>query len=122
MATAATVVLGLVFLASGASKLVAPTWPSTAAAFGLPPIGARLLPPAELGLGAAATVGLGTPWVTAVLVALLVVFTAGILLRMRDPEPPPCACFGGWSSRPVGWRSVGRNLVLLAVGAVALVG
>jgi hypothetical protein len=38
---------------------------------------------------------------------------------LLDGRHPPCACFGALSRRPIGWGSVVRNLVLLALAVTA---
>lgn len=52
---------------------------------------------------------------------LLTVFTSGIVAAMRRGSQVPCRCFGA-SATPLGLPHVIRNLVLLAVCGVALVG
>ena len=70
-------------------------------------------------LGALLVVNLGRP-VTAVLAAvLLTAFTALLVRLLLDGRRPPCDCFGSLSRRPIGWGSVVRNLVLLALAVVA---
>ncbi len=122
MSVAARIALGLVFLVSGASKLAERTWPSSAAAFGVPRWAARLLPIVELVVGALLVPGLGGAWVVGVAAALLVAFTAVIVLRLlADGDRPVCACFGAWSTRPISWRTVARNAGLLALAVVAAI-
>lgn len=52
--------------------------------------------------------------------AMLVAFTALILANLARGRRPRCACFGSWSSRPLGWRHVARNAVLVALALVAI--
>lgn len=121
MSVAARVVLGLVFLVSGATKLVDRTWPRSAAAFGVPVWAARALPAVELTVGAGLVPGLGGAWLVAAAAALLLVFTVVIVVRLRsDGDRPVCACFGAWSARPISWRTVARNVGLLAVATLAV--
>ncbi|MEO1063145.1 MAG: DoxX family protein [Actinomycetota bacterium] len=121
MSLAARVVLGLVFLVSGATKLVDRTWPQSAAAFGVPTWAARALPVVELVVGAALVPGIGGPWLVAAAAALLVAFTAVIVVRLSaDDDRPVCACFGAWSARPISWWTVARNAGLLAIAALAV--
>lgn len=113
--------LGAVFLVSGAAKLADRQWPASARAFGVAEPIARAVPPVELVLGAALVAGLGGPWPALVGAGLLVVFTIAIVLVLRrDGDAPACACFGGWSRRPVSGRTVLRNVALLVVALVAL--
>lgn len=122
MSVAARIVLGLVFLVSGATKLADRTWPSSAAAFGVPGWAARLLPMVELVVGALLVPGLGGAGVVGVAAALLVAFTAVIVVRLlADGDRPVCACFGAWSARPISWRTVARNVGLLALALVAVI-
>lgn len=59
-----------------------------------------------------------TPWSAAVAVALLVIFTLFVLLRLSDGIRVPCPCFGSDSS-PIGARTIARNGALLALAVVA---
>lgn len=121
MSVAARVVLGFVFLVSGAAKLADRTWPQSAAVFGVPARAARLLPVLELAVGAALVPGLGGAWVVGAAAALLVGFTAVIVARLvSDGDRPVCACFGAWSARPISWRTVARNVGLLGLAALAV--
>jgi uncharacterized membrane protein YphA (DoxX/SURF4 family) len=117
---AAEIVLGLVLLASGALKVSSRAWPAQAAAFGAPPPLARVLPWAEVALGAALAAALATPWTTLAAVALLAAFTVVLAVRVARGRPEPCGCFGELSRRPVDRGTVVRNLVLLGLGAAAL--
>ncbi|MEM8902156.1 MAG: MauE/DoxX family redox-associated membrane protein [Actinomycetota bacterium] len=121
MGLTARIVLGLVFLVSGATKLVDRDWPRSAAAFGVPAPMARLLPVVELALGAALVPGLGGTWAVVAAAGLLVAFTVVIAVRLvGGDDRPECACFGAWSSRPISWRTVGRNGGLLVIAGVAV--
>ncbi len=115
-------VLGVVFLAAGASKVRDPAWPERARAMGTP---AALIPVVgwvELALGAALVVDLGRPWVPAGALALLGVFSGLIALRLAQGRRPPCACFGVRSARPLSpWHLV-RNALLAGLALGALVG
>lgn len=63
-----------------------------------------------------------TAWVGfAVATALLVAFTAAILLALRRGERAPCRCFGS-AELPLGYPQVVRNLVLLMVCVLGGVG
>jgi hypothetical protein len=43
-----------------------------------------------------------------------------LLVRLLlDGRHPPCNCFGSLSRRPIGWTSIARNVVLLALAVVA---
>ncbi len=53
--------------------------------------------------------------------AILVVFSALLVLRLAQGRRPPCACFGSWSAKPLGWQHLVRNAVLIALAVVAAV-
>lgn len=55
----------------------------------------------------------------ALAVALLAVFTAGVVLAIRRGRRAPCHCFGA-SRTPLGAVHVVRNAMLLAVGCAGL--
>ena len=120
ISTVAAVVLGVVFLVSGGSKIASHAdWTRLSAEFGAPPIIRVTLPWTELILGALLIVQIGRPVVAVAALVLLVGFTIAIVVRLRQGRHPQCACFGAWSSRPLGWGHVARNLVLMAVAIVA---
>jgi uncharacterized membrane protein YphA (DoxX/SURF4 family) len=109
----ASILLGLVFLVSGASKLAAgPGWPEQARGLGAPSFVVPVLPWFEIVLGPTLAA------VTALLV--LVGFTVLILRRLAEGRRPPCACFGAWSTKPLGRGHVVRNLGFIALAVVAL--
>lgn len=124
----ARVGLALVFLVSAVAKLRDRSGARTAVEqFGVPrrlvgPVAAGL-PMAELAcagllLGAdpAATVGA----VGAAL--LLTAFTLAIVRSLRAGRSFDCHCFGQVGRAAIGWSTVGRNAVLLALAGVTLVG
>ena len=55
-------------------------------------------------------------------VALLVAFTVLLVSRLRAGLTEGCGCFGAWSTRPLSWRDVARNLILIAFGVTATLG
>jgi uncharacterized membrane protein YphA (DoxX/SURF4 family) len=55
-------------------------------------------------------------------VALLVAFTTLIAGRLLAGHRDACGCFGTWSKRPLSWRDLARNGVLVALGVVAALG
>jgi uncharacterized membrane protein YphA (DoxX/SURF4 family) len=117
----ASIALGIVFLVSGGSKLAAgPSWPQQAKALGAPMFVVPLLPWFELALGALLVVQLAPVVAASVALAVLVAFTALIVRRLAEGRHPPCACFGSWSSRPLGWGHVARNAGFIALAALAL--
>jgi uncharacterized membrane protein YphA (DoxX/SURF4 family) len=120
VAVVAGVVLGAVLLLSGAAKLAAgPRWAAQAEALGAPAIAVPVLPWLELGLGALLITGVWRPVVAVLAAALVASFTVLLMLRLVQGRRPPCACFGAWSTRPVGFGSVARNVVLIALALLA---
>ena len=109
-------------LASGALKLRDPSWPGAARAMGAPRWSVPFVAPAEIVLGAGLAAGVAEPWPAWLALALLVVFSLALLRVLRRPvaERPACACFGRWSSKPVGAGSLLRNAVLIALTVAAL--
>ena len=115
------IALGLVMALAGASKLASPTWPAQARDLGAPAFAVPVLPWVELGLASMLVIGVARPLAGAATAVLLAAFTTLIALRLREGIRPPCACFGGRSSRPIGARTVARNAGLfLAAVAVAV--
>lgn len=84
---------------------------------------ALVLPIVELTI-AAALIPVSTAWVASIAaVLLLLVFTAAIARTLLAGEHPDCRCFGEISPSPVGWHTLLRNGVLIAVAsAVAALG
>jgi uncharacterized membrane protein YphA (DoxX/SURF4 family) len=117
----AAVAVGVVLLASGAAKVVSPSWPAQAAALGVGQALARIVPPLEVALGALLVAGVAPTLAGACAAALLTLFTVFLVVHLRRGDRVPCACFGVWSSRPVGPWSVVRNVVLVALAVVAAV-
>jgi hypothetical protein len=75
----------------------------------------------EITVGALLCVHVARPVPALIACALLVAFTALLVVRLANGERPACACFGSWSARPLGWRHLVRNLVLIALTVVAAV-
>lgn len=123
VADVAAFLLGLIFLLAGASKLAAGrAWPVQARELGAPAIVIPVLPWVELAVGAALIAQVGEPWVAALAVLMLMGFTILIAMRIIEGRDPECACFGAWSSTPVGPKHIIRNAVLMVVGLLALYG
>jgi len=120
--TVARIVLGALFLASGALKLRDPSWPGAARAMGAPRWTVPIIAPAEIVLGAVLAAGALRPWPAWLALGLLVAFSMALLRVLRRPlaERPACACFGRWSAKPVGAGSLLRNAVLAGLAALAL--
>ena len=121
VAVVASVVIGLVFVVAGASKLAAgPQWYVNAADLGAPRPVAMVVPWIELVTGAALIFRLAVPIPAIVAAAMLAAFSVLIIWRFRDEERPSCACFGAWSASPIGRGHLIRNAVLMAISIVAM--
>jgi hypothetical protein len=120
--TLAAVIVGVAFLVAGASKIVArEAWPAQARDLGAPAIVVPVLPVVEIVLGALLTAQVAVPVVGALTLVLLAAFTALIGLRLAQGRRPACACFGAWSSSPIGAGHVIRNVALMALAVTAVV-
>lgn len=117
----ASILLGFVFLISGGSKVAAgPAWPEQASGLGAPTMLVPVLPWAEIVLGAILVMQLAPVIAAAVALVVLVAFTALIVQQLSKGRHPPCACFGAWSTKPLGPGHVARNVGFIALGVVAL--
>jgi uncharacterized membrane protein YphA (DoxX/SURF4 family) len=119
--TIASVVVGLVFVVAGASKLAAGhRWPAQARDLGAPRWVAVALPWAELVVGALLVVQLFVPWPAIAAMVMLLGFSTLLAIRMQDADRPSCACFGQWSDSEIGVGHLARNGVFLALAVLAL--
>ncbi len=117
----AAIVVGLLFVLAGASKLaLGPAWPEQARGMGAPRSIALVVPWIELGLGALLVVQLARPWAAVGAIAILVLFTGLIVRHLIEGRRPDCACFGAWSSKPIGPGHLLRNTAFLALAVLAL--
>jgi uncharacterized membrane protein YphA (DoxX/SURF4 family) len=117
----ASIVLGLVFLVSGGSKIAAgPAWPEQAAGLGAPAIAVPVLPWVEIALGAILVMQVAPVIAAAAALGVLAAFTALIVRRLSQGRHPPCACFGAWSAKPLGAGHVARNAGFMVLGVLAL--
>lgn len=116
----AAALVGVAFVVAGGSKLAArESWPTQARGLGAPTWTIPLVPWLELGIGSLLIVQLLRVPAAVAAALLLVVFTVLLVGKIAAGEHPPCACFGAWSAKPIGWGHVVRNTVLLALAAVA---
>ena len=114
------IVVGVVVVWAGASKLVVgSSWSDGVASAGVPRWILSPLPLLEVVFGALTAVRFWVPVIPLVLTGLLLAFTAWILVSMRSDDVPTCACFGSTSKKPVSWRHVVRNSVLIAFAGTA---
>ena len=118
---AASIVVGLVFLVAGASKIAAgPEWLVQARGLGAPAVTIPLVPWIEIAIGAVLVVQVARQPAAFAATAMLVVFTVLIVMQLEQGRHPPCACFGAWSAKPLGAGHVARNVALIALGILAL--
>jgi peroxiredoxin len=92
--------------------------------FGVPrfalPLLTLLLPCVELGL-AAGLVAEPTAWFAdAAALGVLLIFTIAIAINLVRGRTPECHCFGRLHSKPIGWRTVRRNLLLAGLAGVVV--
>ena len=119
MIVLASVLLGAVFVFSGITKVAAmQQWRAQASGIGVPGFVVRVLPIVELATGALLVAQIARRPVAIVAAALLVVFTALLVVRLSQGRRPPCACFGALSSKPIGWTNVVRNAVFIALAVI----
>lgn len=122
---ASRLILALVFLIAGVAKLADRAGARKSMIdFGLPPLLATplglLLPICELICAGTLFPAVTAWWGAAGVLALLVIFIAGISVNMALGRAPDCHCFGQLHSAPAGWKTLARNLILSAVAAVIL--
>ena len=120
--TVASIVLGLVFLVAGGSKIAAgQDWPVQAVGLGAPRWVIPFVPWVEIVVGAALVVQVARRPAVLVALAILLAFTTLLGVRLSEGKRPPCACFGAWSAKPLGPGHLARNAALIAVAGVALI-
>ena len=73
---------------------------------------AVVLPLGELAVALSILLARSAWWGAWGALALLILFSAGILANLLSGRRPTCHCFGRFSSGPIGWTSLGRNLAL----------
>lgn len=121
MIVVVSVLLGAVFVTSGVMKVAAPRqWRTQSSELGVPSVVAAVVPFAELVVGALLVAQIARRAVAGVAAGLLVAFTTLLVVRLVQGRRPPCACFGAWSSKPIGWGNVVRNAAFLGLAAVVV--
>lgn len=116
----AAVVVAVVLLVAGISKLSSPhRWRDEASDLGVHVAVATPVPYVEVVLGALLLVQLQRSIVAWVALALFVGFTALLVVRLAQGRRPRCACFGSLSAAPIGVSHVVRNLLFIALALVA---
>src|SRR5947207_2875919 len=118
----ARLLLAAVFAVAGVAKLADRTGTAHSIAdFGVPSFlarpAARLLPLWELACAAALIPSSTSRWGGFAAGATLLAFAAAIAVSLARGRRPDCHCFGQLHSRPVGWTTVSRNIVLAAIAA-----
>ena len=122
VAIVASILLGGAFLVAGGTKIAAGgSWPAQARELGAPGWAIPLLPWVEIVVGALLVTQVARRPAAIVAAVMLVAFTTLIVVRLRQGRRPPCACFGAWSTKPIGWSDVARNAVLLVLAALAAI-
>lgn len=117
----ASILLGFVFLVSGASKIAAgPAWPEQARGLGAPSFVVPVLPWFEIVLGAVLVMQVVPVLAAVTALVVLVLFTALIARRLAQGQHPPCACFGTLSTKPLGRGHVIRNVGFMVLAVAAL--
>lgn len=121
VAVVASVLVGAAFVVAGGSKIAAgPDWPTQARNLGAPAFVIPVVPWIEIALGAILIVQFGRRTAAAAALVVLAAFTGLILLRLAEGKRPPCSCFGAWSSKPLGFGHVVRNVALIALATLSL--
>src|SRR5579875_517746 len=120
---AARLILALVFVAAGLTKLAdLPGSRRAMAGFGIPDslagAAGTILPLIELAI-AVALIPTRTAWLAAVLAsALLLLFVAAMAVNLLRGRTPDCHCFGRLHSERIGVRSILRNVAFLLPAAL----
>ncbi|MDY7099682.1 MAG: MauE/DoxX family redox-associated membrane protein [Actinomycetota bacterium] len=123
VATIAAFVLAAVLAASAGAKLA--DRPATAQAFaslGVPAPGPAALAVPVVELAVAVTLVAAPAAGGFAALAVLVCFTLFLVDRIRSGTTAPCRCFGGLRTEAVGRIDIVRNVVLMVLALVALLG
>lgn len=116
-------IIGVIFVAAGASKLSSvEQWRASARDMGVATWISGLVPWAEIVLGGLVIARIGLPWSAWAVVAVLGLFTGVIVRQLLRGYRPGCGCFGQRSATPLGPRHVVRNAVFIALGVLAALG
>ena len=107
---------------AGASKIASgQRWPIDAVALGTPDVLVPIVPWFEILLGALLVAHIAPVITGMIALLLLAVLTFLIVRQLRLGHRPVCACFGAWSSRPLGPEHVVRNVILMALAILTVV-
>jgi hypothetical protein len=114
-------VVGAALLFAGIMKLVdRRSFAVGATALGVPATVAASVPWVEVLLGSALVLDIGGVAAHVGTLALLLAFTALLVVNLLRGNRPACACFGARAATPISWWTVSRNGVLLALIVAAL--
>jgi peroxiredoxin/uncharacterized membrane protein YphA (DoxX/SURF4 family) len=118
--------LAVVFTVAGIAKLADPAGSrQSMLGFGSPAFLARplalLLPLAELACAVALLPVASAWWGATGVLAMLLLFIAGISISLARGRRPDCHCFGQLYSAPVGWKTLARNAALSGMAGFVVV-
>ena len=120
--TISSVIVGVVICVAGASKIASgQRWPIDAVALGTPAALVPVVPWFEIILGALLVAHIAPVITGMIALVLLAVFSFLIVRQLWLGHRPVCACFGAWSSRPLGPEHVVRNVILMALALLTIV-
>lgn len=120
---AVVVIIGLIFISAGVTKIRYGRFAANVGSYGLlpqslvAPVGLTL-PWLETALGAGLLVGVALPWLLTVAIALLLAFALAMSLNLLRGRVIPCGCQG--TTTTISWPLVARNLLLAAAAGLAL--
>ncbi|MGA0780220.1 MAG: MauE/DoxX family redox-associated membrane protein [Ilumatobacteraceae bacterium] len=118
-----SIALGLVMCAAGASKIrMGKAWIAQGRELGAPPAVLPIVPWIEMAIGALLIAQVATAAVAIVALVVLQLFTLLLIVNLGRGHRPPCACFGAWSAKPLGWGHVARNAVFMGLAVLAYIG
>ncbi len=119
LGNAAGVLLGVVLLAAGASKLFDKQWAERERTLGSPGWALPFVAPVEIVLGALIAVRIARPLLAIAGMMLMMTFTIFLLIKWDERRGEPCNCFGVLSTRPASAWTIVRNLALIALALLA---
>jgi uncharacterized membrane protein YphA (DoxX/SURF4 family) len=119
LGNAAGVLLGVVLLAAGASKLFDKGWAERERRLGSPAWALPFVAPVEIVLGALIAVRIARPVLAIAGMMLMMTFTVFLLIKWDERRGEPCNCFGVLSKRPASAWTIVRNLALIALALAA---
>lgn len=122
---AARIILVALFAVAGIAKLAnLSEWRKTLLLVGVPArrIGAvaLLVPIAELAIAGALSLNATTRWGAVAALVALVAFSLVISISVLRHRTPDCNCFGSLGARPLGWGTVGRNVLFAGLAGLII--